>query len=316
MTHPPFSRGAFAVCLAPVGDGGSEVMRRLEDEARRAEAAGFDGVTLSEHHAGFARYLPTPLVVTAHLLAVLESAWAVACPTLLPLRRPVVVAEDLAWLNAAYPGRVGAGFAAGYQRQDFDVVGADFDTRRPTFWSALRDLVKALGMAEDVSPIKADPAIADLGVAGLPLLAGVSGPRGVERAAKLCVGVLLTSLRAPIEAAELATAYREAGGQQPVVLIRRVYVGSDPVGFGASESSWNSRAEGASWLSAADGALLSGSPDVIAAGLIEAAQVSGCDALHLHLDAYHGRDSEIPDQLAMLGREVLPVVRGALGWTQ
>jgi alkanesulfonate monooxygenase SsuD/methylene tetrahydromethanopterin reductase-like flavin-dependent oxidoreductase (luciferase family) len=315
MTRPPFSRSAIAVCLSPVGDSGVQVMRRLEDEARRAEEAGFDGVTLSEHHAGFARYLPAPLVVTAHLLSVLEQAWAAACPTLLPLRRPVVLAEDLAWLNAAHPGRVGAGFTVGYQRQDFDVVGADFDNRVPAFWDGLADLVQALGMAREVSPVKADPAVADLGTAGLPLLAGVSRPRGVQRAAKLGVGVLLTSLRTAAEAAELARVYRDAGGCQSVVLNRRLYVGSDPVGFGASEASWHSRAEGANWLAAADGALLSGLPEEVAAGLVGAAQVSGCDALHLHLDAYHGRDGEIDEQLDVLGRDVLPAVRAELGWT-
>ena len=307
MSSRPFTRGTIALGLTPIGTTGAAVVARLAEEACAAEAVGFDGVTLSEHHAGFAHYLPSPQVVTAYLLSRLASAWAVPCPAILPLRRPVLVAEDLAWLHAAYPGRVGAGFVAGYQQQDFEVTGADFDSRNKTFWAGLAEVARSLDAAQ--SAVGADPAIAALRPGDIPLLAGIGGPVGVRRAAECGAGLLVTSLRTPSECAELVQAYAAAGGTHSVVLIRRVHVGTDATGFAASESEWQSRSDSPSWLSAADGALITGSAEDVAKQLADAVRETGCTSLNLRLDAYTGDDSQVARQIELLGREVLPSVR-------
>jgi alkanesulfonate monooxygenase SsuD/methylene tetrahydromethanopterin reductase-like flavin-dependent oxidoreductase (luciferase family) len=308
MGDAPFAPGSISVCLSPVGGSGRSAMRRLIDEATIAEAVGFDGVTLSEHHGGFAHYLPSPMLVAAQLLAHLTDAWAAACPAILPLRRPVIVAEDLAWLAALYPGRVGAGFVAGYQQQDFDAVGADFATRSETFWRGLAELVNALG---DSSPVRDDPAVADLGGAGLPVLAGISGPVGARRAARRGAGLLLTSLRSPAETAVLVGAYRDAGGTGPVLLKRRVFLGQGAGGFATSETNWHSRAQ-PDWLHGDNQALITGSPEEVAESLAASITESGADALNFHLDAYTGVPECVGDQIRRLGSEVLPLVRTAL----
>jgi alkanesulfonate monooxygenase SsuD/methylene tetrahydromethanopterin reductase-like flavin-dependent oxidoreductase (luciferase family) len=178
----------------------------------------------------------------------------------------------------------------------------------------LGDLVRALGAGSEPSPVKGDPAIDALGTAGLPLVAGVGGPVGVRRSARLGVGVLLTSLRAPEACADLIRMYRTAGGTRTVVLIRRVHVGTDAAGFGMSESAWQGRSDAPSWLHAADGALLTGSADQVAAKLVDAIRTSGADALNLRLDAYTGDDAQVPDQIARLAADVLPRIRAELGW--
>lgn len=312
MTLPPLAARSIGIGLSCVGDSGRTILRRLIADAQAAEAAGFDGVTLSEHHGGFAHYLPTPLLVAAHLLGQLDNAWAIACPAILPLRDPVLVAEDLAWLEAAHPGRVGAGFAPGYQQRDFDLFDADFAARRAAYWTGFGELVRALGSGAEPSPLKGDPAVDDLGPAGLPLVAGVGGPVGVRRAARLGVGLLLTSLRAPDECRDLVRAYRAAGGARPVVLIRRVHVGAGATGFAASESAWRRRSDGPSWLRAADGALVTGPADAVAAGLMAALRASDADALNIRLDAYSGDDGLVAEQIALLGQHVLPRVRAEL----
>src|ERR1700682_1667641 len=58
-------------------------LRLLREEARLAEAAGFDGVSMSEHHNGFPGYFPVPLTLAAMLSKALSTSWAIACPTLL-----------------------------------------------------------------------------------------------------------------------------------------------------------------------------------------------------------------------------------------
>lgn len=316
MPGAPLAPGSIGLGLSTIGDSGRAVMQRLVSDAQAAEAAGFDGVTLSEHHGGFAHYLPTPLVVTAQLLARLDRAWAIACPAILPLRNPVLVAEDLAWLHAGYPGRVAAGFVAGYQQADFEVVGADFADRNKSYWQGFADLVRALGAGSEPSPIKGDPAVDDLGGTGVPLVAGVGGPVGVRRAARLGVGLLLTSLHAPDACSGLVQAYRDAGGSRSVVLIRRVHVGSDATGFAASESAWQGRSDAPSWLHAAEGAMVTGSSEQVAAGLVDAIRRSGADALNIRLDAYTGDDTKVAAQISRLGADVLPKVRAELGWTE
>src|SRR5437763_2022188 len=85
---------------------------RVIESARRAEAAGFDGVYVGDHLLH-----PRPLlesVVT--LAAVAASTQRVAlgpCVMLLALRHPVVLAKQLGTLAAFAPGRVCVGVGVG-----------------------------------------------------------------------------------------------------------------------------------------------------------------------------------------------------------
>src|SRR5882762_2545338 len=47
----------------------------------------------------------------------------------LPLRHPVVVAKQIASLDALSGGRVVLGVGAGWMREEFDALGVDFDSR-------------------------------------------------------------------------------------------------------------------------------------------------------------------------------------------
>ena len=67
----------------------------------------------SEHHGGFAGYSPNPLQVTGWLLEAMRTGWCAPCPMLLPLRPVALVAEEVAWLAARFPGRVAVGRRAG-----------------------------------------------------------------------------------------------------------------------------------------------------------------------------------------------------------
>lgn len=317
MARRPFDAGSVSLGLAAREATARSITAQLIDDARVAFVNGFDGVTLSEHHAGFPGYVPNPLLLAGVLLGATDGGWACPGPSILPLRRPVLVAEDLAWLDAAFPDRVGAGFVPGYQQDDFTAAGVDFEPRRAAFWTALDTVVTALGAGTSPSPIQRDAAVRELATRGLPLLAGVSGRVGARKAAHSRVGLLLSSLRSPEEAGRLVRAYRDAGGGRPVVLIRRVHVGGVAAGFAPSMAQWTSRSGSAPWLAPADEALIAGSPDAVASALIAHVERSGCTALNLRLDAYTGDTDDgaaVADQIAMLGRDVLPAVRDALGW--
>src|SRR5262249_38277645 len=99
-----------------------EVVEELRTQAALAAASGFAGVMVSEHHGGFAGYVPNPLQLSGWLLDAMARGWAAACPLLLPLRPTALVAEEVAWLAARFPERVAVGFASGALPDDFEIV--------------------------------------------------------------------------------------------------------------------------------------------------------------------------------------------------
>jgi alkanesulfonate monooxygenase SsuD/methylene tetrahydromethanopterin reductase-like flavin-dependent oxidoreductase (luciferase family) len=234
--------------------------------------------------------------------------WIAPGPSILPLRRAATIAEDLAWLSCAYPGRVGAAFVPGYQQRDFDAVGVDFELRHRAFWSGIEEMAAHQRSGE--SPIADDPAIGELRPAGVPMLAGIGGPIGARRAAEAGVGLLLMSLRPPAELAEVVARYHDHVGRGPIVLIRRVSLGATAAGLAANLDAWQSASSGSagsSWLQAADGAAVSGSPERLVDDLQAAMAKTGAAALNLRLDAYStGTATQLHDQIAELGERVLP----------
>src|SRR5580693_7982872 len=109
----------------------------LRHQAVLGTESGFDGVMTSEHHGGFAGYMPNPLQAAGWLLEAMPTGWAAPCPLLLPLRPAALVAEEVAWLAARFPGRVGVGLAAGSLKADFDIMGLTKDDLTARFARAM-----------------------------------------------------------------------------------------------------------------------------------------------------------------------------------
>src|SRR5690349_3741837 len=115
MTKPeirrgePFGRGSVSLGLHP--DSSLDLHHQIDvlvGQAVDAERAGFDGVTVSEHHNGFPGYLPQPLLASTWILEATSTVWSGPAPTVLSLRRARLVAEELAWTAARHPRRFGA----------------------------------------------------------------------------------------------------------------------------------------------------------------------------------------------------------------
>src|SRR5580704_15063581 len=124
----PLAAGSVSLRLYPHHDlPATEIVTELRVQSALAVEHGFDGVMTSEHHGGFAGYLPNPLQAAGWCLDAMAAGWAAPCPLLLPLRPPALVAEEAAWLAARFPGRVGVGLAAGALAVDFEVMGLTMD---------------------------------------------------------------------------------------------------------------------------------------------------------------------------------------------
>jgi alkanesulfonate monooxygenase SsuD/methylene tetrahydromethanopterin reductase-like flavin-dependent oxidoreductase (luciferase family) len=288
-----------------------DAVDQLVAQAVLAEKVGFDGATVSEHHGGFRSYLPNPLLAASWILASTKRIWSGPNPLLLPLRDVPSVAEDLAWLDARFPGRVAAGLAAGYHQSDFDIVRRSrFEMRGRTFGDQLLEL-SAILRGDDTGPISNDHAVAGLGEHAIPLMAAAGSPAAARRAANARVGILLDSLSQPEELGRIVRIYGEAGGTGPRVLGRRVWIGEPPIDLFESQlAAYQTKAATSSYLqSATTGALLHGLADQVVEQLLAAALAAQATALVLRTSLPGLDPAAADDQIRGVAEDVLPVLR-------
>jgi alkanesulfonate monooxygenase SsuD/methylene tetrahydromethanopterin reductase-like flavin-dependent oxidoreductase (luciferase family) len=307
----PFAPGSVSLRLYPHLDReANAIVDELCLQAALADQHGFDGVMTSEHHGGFAGYLPNPLQAAGWCLESMTSAWAAPCPLLLPLRPAALVAEEAAWLAARFPGRVGIGVAAGALRDDFDVMHVPMEDLTARFAVALTELAGMLD-ATDPRGLAGDAAIAACAHDPVPLVSAAMGYTAVRRAASLGVGVVFDSLSSTERCRQLTDAYRAAGGTAPCVLIRRVWVGEPPrqrldaqldVYRGYSSSTAMQHWGSDELVTAPDG---SG----VADGLVEVMERAGADALNLRIHVPGVTPQQARDQIELLGQDVVGKLR-------
>jgi alkanesulfonate monooxygenase SsuD/methylene tetrahydromethanopterin reductase-like flavin-dependent oxidoreductase (luciferase family) len=307
-------RGSVSLRLYPCGDtSATGTIEELRGQAALAAAHGWDGVMTSEHHGGFAGYLPNPLQLAGWLLDAMPTGWAAACPLLLLLRPPALVAEEAAWLAARFPGRVGLGVAAGALAQDFAIMGTTRDDLGPRFTAAIEALAPML-RGDAPHPLALDAAIAACATHPIPLVSAAMSPAAVRRAARVGTGILFDSLTSAERCRTLADAYRTAGGAGPVVLIRRAWIGPPPrAALDAQVDVYRTYASAAAQQGWDEDQLVSvDDPLAVAERLTSVAAAVGADALNLRLTVPDVAPEAVREQIVRLGDEVVPRVRAAL----
>jgi alkanesulfonate monooxygenase SsuD/methylene tetrahydromethanopterin reductase-like flavin-dependent oxidoreductase (luciferase family) len=311
VDREPLARSSVSLRLYPHDLAPADVVTELMAQARLAESAGFDGVMTSEHHGGFPNYVPNPLLATTWALDATDRIWAAPCPMLLPLRPVAQVIEDIAWTAQRFPGRVGAGFAAGALADDFVLSGVPFEEMRARFRAALPVAVAGLRGDAD-GPLADDPAVAALRSRAVPTVSAALSPAAARRAGALGVGLLFDSLISPERAAEVSAAHEETGGAGSRVLIRRVWVGTPPATVVATQMDRYRRVAPASaqerW-GAGDSLVTSSDPAEIADRLVELLRATNCDALNIRLFQAGTTPAQVRDQIELVGGEVLPLLR-------
>ncbi|MBV9661634.1 MAG: TIGR03619 family F420-dependent LLM class oxidoreductase [Acidimicrobiales bacterium] len=122
----------------------------LPELARVAESAGFDGVMLPDHivtprridsrypygPAGSERPpwppelpWPDPFVAFAAMAAVTTYLRFATYVLVAPMREPLTLAKQVATASALSDGRVALGLGVGWCREEFEILGHDFDSR-------------------------------------------------------------------------------------------------------------------------------------------------------------------------------------------
>jgi alkanesulfonate monooxygenase SsuD/methylene tetrahydromethanopterin reductase-like flavin-dependent oxidoreductase (luciferase family) len=312
----PFAPGSVSLRLYPHNElsSASAIVDELRTQAVLAVQHGFDGVMTSEHHGGFHGYLPNPLQAAGWCLEAMPSGWAAPCPLLLPLRPPALVAEEVAWMAARFPGRVGVGVASGALPDDFDIMHVPMDDLAARFTASFEELA---GMLDGSAPrgLADDAAITACAEHPVPMLSAAMGFTAVRRAARLGAGLLFDSLSTAERCRELIDAYHEAGGQAPCVLIRRAWVGEPPRARLDDQvdvyRSYSSASAQAHW--GGDELVDAPTADDVVGGLLDGLDRSGGDALNLRVHVPGVSPDVAREQIARLGDEVLGPLRVALG---
>jgi len=126
--------------------------RRLAEhveQVRLARQLGFDGVLIGNHLSyGSTAWFP-PFETLMRLAAEAGGMSLGTCMLVLPLYEPLHVAEQVALLDAASGGRAILGVAPGWQKNEFQVMGLDYDRRIGRYIEAV-DLIKRLYTEEAV----------------------------------------------------------------------------------------------------------------------------------------------------------------------
>jgi alkanesulfonate monooxygenase SsuD/methylene tetrahydromethanopterin reductase-like flavin-dependent oxidoreductase (luciferase family) len=311
----PFASRSVSLRLYPHAIAPTARLAELEHQAALAADVGFDGVLLSERHGGAWGQIPNPLQAASWLLAAMAQGWVAPCPLLLPFRRPAVVAEEIAWLDARFPGRIGAGFGSGGNQPDFELVGVPFEERAARFERNLRAVVAILHGREP-TPHAGDPAIEQARRRGIPLLSAAMSKTAVRRAAELGVGIIGSSLLSATRTRELLQAFRAAGGTGPHVLICRVWLGEPPLELMERQfQEYRHASDGpAAGASARDGLIAGTDGREIAARLLDAVRSAEADALNVRVHIAGLAPEAAREQIERVGREVVPHVRAA--WSE
>ena len=309
MPSAPFAPGSVSIRLYPHNElPAGAIVSELCAQAGLALDSGFDGVMTSEHHGGFAGYMAQPLQMASFVLESHATGWAAAAPLLLPLRSTALVAEEVAWLQARHPGRVGLGVAAGALPQDFTAAGVSQADAVERFKSELPRLVAML-RGQDLGELEGDPALLACRRTPVPVLSAAVSVAAAGRAARCGAGILMEGMSTPARLARVTRAFDEAGGTGSKVLIRRVWLGRAHSGLIDSQRAvYESYAPDSTSLGD-DQTMASDEPDELAERLAAAASEVGADALNVRVQLPGMSPEQVREQIERIGSTVVAPLR-------
>ncbi|MCX4746154.1 TIGR03619 family F420-dependent LLM class oxidoreductase [Kitasatospora sp. NBC_01287] len=164
---------------------------RITELARQAEQLGYDGLWLGDHllpPAADYGVVYEPLVTLSYLAAATTRVRLGTSVLLLAQRNPFAVAKQVATLDRFSGGRFTLGVGLGWERQEFEAVGADFSDRAGRTDESLR-LLRQL-FTEGAGPFTGKRFGFETGAfsprpgKGLKIMVGGTSPAALRRAAR------------------------------------------------------------------------------------------------------------------------------------
>jgi alkanesulfonate monooxygenase SsuD/methylene tetrahydromethanopterin reductase-like flavin-dependent oxidoreductase (luciferase family) len=212
----------------------TRLMSNIADYARRIEAAEFPGIWVGDS-MGRGRATLDPLTALAALAAVTERVELGVGVLQVPLRHPVELAHRVQSVQALSGGRLQLGVGSGSTRDDFELLGLDYDHRFRTFRNSL-DTMRRVWRGEPVNggTLSNWPGCEG----GPPILIGAwRSPRWITYAAKEAQGWTPSGRFSSWDDLEAGMRiFREAGGTKTVLANVAVDFANRPESAGLAEA--------------------------------------------------------------------------------
>ena len=220
----------------PSGSNMGRVIDEIIAEARAAEASGWDGCFLTEHHQQEDGYLPNPLLLAGLVGMKTERIKVGTCVLLMPLHHPVHVAEDCAVIDQATKGRLVLSVGVGYQPHDFDAFEIPI-TERATRTEEAMEIIRKSWTGDRFSFEGKHFHYQDTLItpgpsqqSGPPIWMASWTPVGLRRAGRLADGWIADPVQSLGVIKDYATRYRaaaEKAGRKPYICLMRDAVLAD-----------------------------------------------------------------------------------------
>ena len=117
--------------------------QELAEQGEIAESLGFDSFWLPENHFTGPTAIPAPLMLLAAVAARTSKIRLGTTSYLLPIRNPILAAEEVAVLDRLSGGRVILGIGRGFQESMFKPFGIPTSEKRKRFKSNLELMISA-----------------------------------------------------------------------------------------------------------------------------------------------------------------------------
>ena len=206
----------FSISFPPLVDRGApQPYRQTIEVAQAAEQAGFDSITLGQHHF-MADVVSDPFSLLVAIASHTSRLRLATCIYLLPLHHPLHVAEQIATLDEISGGRAVLGAGVGWSPHEYSAYGASTRERGARMEEALT-ILRRVWAEESVAHEGRFWSFPALTLHPRPIqrprpplwVAGVA-PKAVERAARLGDAWLCDPVQTRPEVARLHALYAEA----------------------------------------------------------------------------------------------------------
>lgn len=141
--------GLHFSCSSVEGDWAG-VYRAAIEQAKVAEALGYDCAVVAEHHFTKDGWIPAPTILCGALAASTTRMRIGTDVIVLPLHNPLTIAEQMLTLDNLTAGRAVCGFGMGGRKEDFETYGVPFQQRVSRSEEALA-LIRRLMAEENVT---------------------------------------------------------------------------------------------------------------------------------------------------------------------
>ena len=157
----------------------------------RAEALGFDGIARAQHYSAAPWQMAQQIPFLAQVAAIAPRVRIITGVTLLPLVKPLDLAEQLATLDVMSNGKLVFGAGIGYREVEFQAFGTTIKEAGPRFEENL-DAILRLWREDEVTLAgthftldRATCSIKPVQKPAPPVWIGANADRGIRRAARM-----------------------------------------------------------------------------------------------------------------------------------